>query len=47
MLLSPDRRDWVAEGNLAHFVIQAVERLRRAASPSTTKAEATRNTPFT
>lgn len=27
MLLLPDLRDWVAEDDLVHFVIQAVERL--------------------
>jgi len=27
MLLPPDLRDWVAEDDLVHFVIQAVERL--------------------
>ena len=27
LLLPPDLRDWVAEDDLAHFVIQAVERL--------------------
>jgi hypothetical protein len=27
MLLPPDLRDWVAEDDLVHFVIAAVERL--------------------
>jgi hypothetical protein len=27
LLLPPDLRDWVAEDNLVHFVIQAVDRL--------------------
>ena len=27
LLLLPDLRDWVAEDDLVHFVIQAVERL--------------------
>ena len=27
MLLPPDLRDWVAQDDLVHFIIQAVERL--------------------
>jgi hypothetical protein len=32
LLLPPDLRDWGAENDLVHFVIQAVERLSLATS---------------
>ncbi len=42
-LLPPDLRDWIPEDDLAHFVIEAVERVEMSSEPTAEGADPTRD----